>query len=130
MFLAVLVDARAEAALGRRARCHISIRVVEGAGLDIRPSLRGPVRTSTSSVSCGERPHSHAVELASHPWRGGHDSARRGLIYALGVDKAMGVRAGAVKAAQPAAAAAATMNERRAIDSRSRGRGKRQLLPT
>jgi hypothetical protein len=52
------------------------------------------------------------------------------LDICTGVDKAMGVRAGAVKAAQPAAAAAATMNERRAIDSRSRGRGKRQLLPT
>ena len=38
--------------------------------------------------SSGERPHRHAVELASRRWRGGHGSAvaetrRDNLIYAL-----------------------------------------------
>ena len=40
--------------------------------------------------SSGERPHRHAVELASRRWRGGHDSAgaetrRDNLIEALGL---------------------------------------------
>ena len=37
--------------------------------------------------SSGDRPHRHAVELASRRWRGGHDSAGAGdnLIEALGL---------------------------------------------